>query len=193
MSIAIKIIIAAAVVIILPIAWYLVSPLFRVIERDEASPLGEAPFTREQEQQPVVRDRMDSMDVQTRAEFERQVMESSKDVKEMAESMPPAARLVAQGEFKPRAHDVAGRALLIEKGGQEILRFEDFETINGPDLRIYLASDLGVDDAVELGPIRATRGSVNYELPAGTDVTRYNKVLVWCYTFSILFSYAELK
>lgn len=190
MSVAAKIIIAAAV-IILPIAWYLISPIFRVIEQEEASPLGDDISSRSSPL--MVKDRMDSMDAAAKAEFERQVIEAAKNVKAMAESAPPAARLAAQGEFKPRAHDVAGRALLIEKDSQKILRFEDFETINGPDLRIYLSSELGVEDAVELGPIRATRGSVNYELPAGTDTAKHNKVLVWCYTFSILFSYAELK
>ena len=191
MSVAAKIIIAAAVIIVLPVGWYLISPIFRVIEREEASPLISAPGS--ESQSPVIKDRMDSMDAVARVDFERQVMEAAKNVKAMTEAVPAAARIAGQGEFKPRAHDVSGRALLIEKDGQKILRFEDFETINGPNLRIYLSSELGVGDAVELGPIRATRGNVNYELPAGTDTTRYNKVLVWCYAFSVLFSYAELK
>lgn len=184
----IKIAVIIGLVVIATIAWYLISPIFNVIEVQEASPLALP-----QQPAPVVKDAMDTMDAATKAEFERQVMEASKEVKIAEEPMPTQPRLVAQGDFHPRAHDVAGKALLIEKDGQKILRFENFETINGPDLRIYLASDLGIEDAVGLGPIRATEGSVNYGLPVGTDIAKYNKVLVWCYAFSILFSYAELK
>lgn len=183
-----KILIIAAAVIVIAIAWYFISPIFRVIEVREASPLA-----RPQQQARAVKDAMDTMDAATKAEFERLVMEASEEVKMTEEMMPSAARLAATGDFHPRAHDVVGRALLIEKDGQEILRFEDFETINGPDLRIYLSSELGVEDAVALGAIRATRGNVNYEVPPGTDTAKYNKVLIWCYAFSILFSYAELK
>ena len=103
------------------------------------------------------------------------------------------ARLVAEGQFMPRYHEVEGQALLIEDGDKKIVRFENFKTINGPDLRIYLSSDLNNRDIVDLGAIRATTGNVNYELPSGVDTKKYNKVLVWCRAFRVLFSYAELK
>jgi len=64
--------------------------------------------------------------------------------------------------------------------------------VNGPDLKIYLGSELGKNDYIDLGPILATKGSVNYELPDGIDTTKYSKVLVWCEAFGVLFSYAEL-
>ncbi len=111
----------------------------------------------------------------------------------MEEVMPSGPKITAQGSFMARAHEVAGRALLIEADATRTLRFEDFETINGPNLHIYLASDLSSDDFVDLGPIRATKGNVNYELSSDIDTSRYNKVLVWCVPFGVLFSYAELK
>ena len=89
-------------------------------------------------------------------------------------------------------HEVEGKAILIETDGEKILRFEDFDTINGPDLRIYLSSDLGDDDFVELGKIKATKGNVNYEVPGDVDISKYKYVLVWCKPFKVLFSYAEL-
>jgi hypothetical protein len=133
------------------------------------------------------------MDAETKAQFERAVEEMRDVVKEAAETMPATPRLLTQGDFHPRAHEVTGRALLIEAGGKRIVRFEDFETINGPDLRIYLSADLGADDIIDLGAIRATKGNVNYELPPGTDTTKYKNVLVWCRAFRVLFSYAELQ
>ncbi len=166
-------------VIGIPFAWYTISPIFRVLEKDEASPL-------------VVKDAMDSMDAKTKAEFEKQVEAMKDKIMVMDDSMP-SANIVAKGEFIARAHDVKGRALLIEKDGKKIVRFEDFETINGPDLRIYLSSDLSNDDFVELSKIKATKGNVNYEVPEGIDTAKYDKVLVWCKAFGVLFSYAVLS
>lgn len=111
---------------------------------------------------------------------------------EMQEEMVSGG-IISQGEFKPRAHGVEGKALLIEADEKKFIRFEDFETINGPNLHIYLSSELGNDDFIDLGEIKATKGDVNYEIPIGTDTEKYNKVLVWCKPFKVLFSYAELS
>ena len=46
---------------------------------------------------------------------------------------------------------------------------------------------------IDLGIIKATKGNVNYEIPQDIDTTKYNKVLVWCKPFKVLFSYAELR
>lgn len=107
--------------------------------------------------------------------------------------MPKEPRIIAEGGFISRAHEAAGRAILIEHDGKKTLRFENFETINGPNLHIYLSSNLEGDDYVDLGKLKATQGNVNYEVPAKVDTEKYTKVLVWCVPFSVLFSYADLK
>ena len=108
---------------------------------------------------------------------------------------PPSGdtNIFRKGAFVPRAHDVAGQAILLTSENKSYIRFENFDTINGPDLHIYLSTDLGATDYVDLGKIRATQGNVNYEIPAGTDTMRYSKVLVWCVPFKVLFSFAELQ
>lgn len=93
----------------------------------------------------------------------------------------------------PSAHDVQGKVLVVDVEGKKYIRFENFKTINGPDLRIYLSSSLNVDDSIDLGAIKATEGEVNYELPNNVDLQKYNNVLVWCRAFKVLFSYAQLK
>ncbi len=95
--------------------------------------------------------------------------------------------------FVPSAHEVSGRVAIYEINNQKILRFEDFNTVNGPDLFIYLATDATATDFVNLGEIKATKGNVNYDLPVGVDLNKYDTVLVWCKQFKVLFSYAELK
>ena len=167
------------VVILAIIGWYFISPAFSTIEVNEESPL-------------IINDDLDSMTKEEKQEFEAAVEEMQDDVIEGGDDMPSEAQLISEGLFMPRAHEVEGSALLIEDNGKNILRFEDFETINGPNLHIYLSSDLGDDDFIDLGEIKATKGSVNYDIPEGVDLDKYNKVLVWCVPFKVLFSYADL-
>jgi|TARA_B100001971_G_C18148997_1_gene514736 hypothetical protein len=104
------------------------------------------------------------------------------------------AKIISEGAFVESAHHVNGKALIIEEeDGSKILRFEDFDTINGPNLHIYLSNSLGNDDFIDLGNIRATKGNVNYDVPQGTDLEKYDKVLVWCVPFGVLFSYSDLE
>lgn len=100
--------------------------------------------------------------------------------------------IVSRAVMVAGAHDVSGEALIVKSGNETFLRFENLKTINGPDLHIYLSAGLGVDDAVDLGAIRATEGSVNYLIPAGTDLSKYKNALIWCRPFRVLFSYAQL-
>jgi hypothetical protein len=180
-------------IVVIVVAWYLLSPLWRNMLLDEASPLSGVQENLDINK-PIVKDNLDTMDISTRAEFDSQVEEMNrKAMPEVVEEMPSQARIIAEGEFKPRAHEIEGRALLIEKDGIKTLRFENFETINGPNLHIYLGSDLSDNDFVDLGKIRATSGNVNYEVDSSVDTTKYNKVLVWCVPFGVLFSYADLE
>ncbi len=112
-------------------------------------------------------------------------------VKHANETMPEG-KIIAEGVLQAGAHDVKGKVLIIEQDGKRYLRFEDLDTVNGPDLRIYLSSDKSASDYVDLGAIRATKGSVNYELPPGVELSKYNKVLIWCRAFRVLFSFAAL-
>lgn len=179
-----KFIWALVAVVVLSVAYYLISPLWRVVERDDLSPVVSAP---------LVNDKFEAMPAKEKAEMQTAIDAMPQEEPAKVEPMPVAPRVISEAPFIARAHDVQGKALLIETKGGKILRFQDFDTINGPDLRIYLASSLGVDDSVDLGPIQGTKGNINYEVSKEVDTSRYNKVLVWCRQFSVLFSYAELK
>ncbi|MBI4095081.1 MAG: DM13 domain-containing protein [Candidatus Liptonbacteria bacterium] len=179
------------IIIALGIGAYVIFILNSGGELDEPSPLGTpAPSVPEAVH---IKDALDTMSEAKMKEFMDAVAAAQDVVMEKMEKMPPGVELVAQGDFMRRFHSVAGRALLIRDGGGEIVRFEDFLTDNGPRLHIYLSADLGADDFIDLGQIKATKGNVNYALPADTDTGKYRYVLVWCKPFSVLFSYAELK
>lgn len=181
----------------LGIAYWLISPLWRNVKLNEelphrsASPqnTGGASSTH-----PMIKDNMGSMDEQTKKDF-MQAVEKMKDKTMTTQDPMPSSNqpvIIAQAAMVARAHAVEGRALLMQAGDQKVLRFEDLKTINGPDLRIYLSAGLNNDDSVDLGPIRATEGNVNYAIPPGTDTHTYRNALIWCRAFGVLFSYAEL-
>ena len=90
-------------------------------------------------------------------------------------------------------HDVSGDAKVLRVDDTSYLRFENFAAANGPDLHVYLATDDGATEFVDLGLLKANNGNQNYEIPEGTDLEKYNKVLVWCQMFSVLFGSAELQ
>jgi len=90
-------------------------------------------------------------------------------------------------------HNAQGTAYTITtEDGSELLRLENFESTNGPDLHVYLSTEDNASDFVDLGNLKANKGNQNYDIPVGTDLQKYNKVLIWCKTFSVLFGSAEL-
>ncbi len=108
--------------------------------------------------------------------------------------------VVAEGDFRPLAHDARGTALVIEAAdGNSYLRFEDFEVENGPDLKVYLsraeADALEIeldDDIVDLGDLKGNIGNQNYLVPRSVDLAEYRSVVVWCRRFSVGFAVAPL-
>lgn len=114
---------------------------------------------------------------------------------------PEVPREFAPGRISVVEHTTSGQATVTEfPDGRRVLRFEDFETSNGPDLRVYLSAgssdaafgkDYG-EDFVELGRLKGPPGNQNYELPAGTGRSRYRNAVVWCDRFSVGFGVATL-
>jgi len=91
-------------------------------------------------------------------------------------------------------HDAEGVAKVISlEDGSNVLRLENFRSTNGPDLYVYLATDEKATDFVSLGRLKANNGNQNYNIPEGTDLSKYDSVLIWCKQFSVLFGNAELK
>ena len=91
-------------------------------------------------------------------------------------------------------HDAQGTAKTIPlENGNSVLRLEDFKSTNGPDLYVYLATDDRASEFVNLGSLKANNGNQNYDIPADTDLTKYDNVLIWCQAFGVLFGSADLS
>ncbi|MDQ3883960.1 MAG: DM13 domain-containing protein, partial [Thermoproteota archaeon] len=41
--------------------------------------------------------------------------------------------------------------------------------------------------------LKGNIGNQNYDIPEGTDLSRYDTVLIWCKAFSVLFGGAKLE
>jgi hypothetical protein len=118
---------------------------------------------------------------------------------EAAAAAPP--KVEAEGRFHGVAHRGEGKAQVSRLAdGRRVLRFTEFETSNGPDLRVYLvAADDAADsdtvkqsEHVELSALKGNVGEQNYELPADVDLGKYRAVTIWCKRFGVNFATAPL-
>jgi len=97
------------------------------------------------------------------------------------------------------AGDQARGDVTIEKvGAKKYLVFKNFTSNNGPDVHVYFSKTIG-NHAVppteykDLGLLKYTSGTFNYELLMEPDVANYKYVLIWCAQYRIQFGYTELK
>jgi Electron transfer DM13 len=91
-------------------------------------------------------------------------------------------------------HNAEGQVKIIKlSDGGNFLRLEDFRSTNGPDLYVYLSTDKSNSDFVNLGRLKGNVGDQNYKILEGTDLSKYDTVLIWCQAFSVLFGSAELE
>jgi hypothetical protein len=102
--------------------------------------------------------------------------------------------LLGAGQFVGLAgHSGTGDAGIFENpDGSLVLRFENFDIENGPDLEVYLVPGPDqvslVDGSIPLGALEGNIGDQTYELPPGTELApgAYT-ALVWCEAFSVEF------
>ena len=84
----------------------------------------------------------------------------------------------------------------------DALRLEpDFEVGPGPKYHVYLVPMAEVTPSspvadtmfVDLGRLRAFRGSQVFSIPKGVDLGAYKSVVIWCERFGVLISPAKLE
>jgi hypothetical protein len=103
---------------------------------------------------------------------------------------------LAAGTFRGLAgHEGTGDAALYRlPDGSNLVRLENLDLQNGPDLVVYLVPRPGqteLDGAVSLGDLKGNKGNQNYPVPADVDPTQFGGVLVWCRAFSVEFAGAS--
>jgi hypothetical protein len=115
----------------------------------------------------------------------------------------PASRTVlARGEFthaNPSDPIHYGKGKLTFYDGLLYLE-PDFEVGPGPKFHVYLVPEAEVLPStnvaktmfVDLGRLKAFKGSQNFPVPAGIDARKFGSVVIWCEQFEVLISPAKL-
>jgi Electron transfer DM13 len=187
-------VVIASLAVALPLGWYLGSPLFiRTALVEPAPVVVGGPTSSEAPEESI-----DASSPPASPSPEQHPAASPTTVPPSSPSQPPQSLQMFQGRFvgADDFHFARGRARLIETApGSWVLRIEDFSVRNGPDLYVYLSPRAGgyARGAVEVGTLKATDGSFNYRLPAGTDVDAVRSVVIWCKAFSVEFGAARLN
>ena len=190
-------VLAIALGVGIPAGWYTISPLFERETVCEASPIAGAGAGSEKCEGVAVAagGTTSAATATTRSGTATTAATVMPEVTRGATEAPQfQPRVASQGEFAGADdfHFGRGQALLIETApGQYTLRFENFSVRNGPDLVVYLSTDPnGSDDGLLLGDLKGTDGAFNYEVPTGSDISRYKSAVVWCRQFAVLFATA---
>jgi hypothetical protein len=212
----VKIGVIAAVVIIVGVgAYYLASPLFISTEVDEPLPTSAVEseayqkfvsMNEEEKMQAAKKMSSEERDriMATAATVNNSINESMNQVQLQKPAQNTAAttttvtNALRSGSFVGASdgiHNAEGIAKVIplQDGTSSILRLENLRVTNGPDLYVYLATDKSASDFANVGKLKANNGNQNYDISAGTDLTKYDTVLIWRRPFSVLFGSAELR
>lgn len=159
-----KVLLGLVAIAVLVIGWWLDSPLFLNETVDEGLP----PVTESMESTP----------------------DSDATVPEAPSSNPTFVGQFMDGE---KNYETTGNILTVEAEDGTYLRFEDFETTNGPDLFVYLVEPgAETDTGIRLGALKGNIGSQNYQVRDQVDLNRHSTVVIWCRTFDADFGVGTL-
>lgn len=174
---------------VIAIGWWLAAPLFFDKEVNEEFPMSASA---------VIPDDMTAEEV----EAEMEEAADQPDV-EATEDMPDesAPMALSTGEFTDADdfHQGSGTATVYElEDGSHVLRLEDLEVTNGPDLHVLLVphgdpqSGDDIEGYVDLGSLKGNLGDQNYDIPADIDVSEFGSVMIYCKPFHVIFTTASL-
>ncbi len=203
-----KLLIAAAILAIpaLAVAWWLGSPLFLDTEVDEEFPMAagaEIPddMTIEEVEATMVEAAAQPDTITTEPMPDKEGEEEATETTVPAPTGPVVLR-TATFAGADDSHQGSGTATIYElEDGSRVLRFEDFEVTNGPDLHVILTpatevsgrEDVTAAGYIDLGSLKGNIGSQNYEIPDDVDLDEYGTVVIYCVPFHVVFATATLN
>ncbi len=133
-------------------------------------------------------------------QFVRQTLVEELPARSLASSPGTTAeplKTIASGELVriSLADYGTGTVRIVKVGDAVVLRFDNVDIAGAPDTYVYLSdrTDGAPGRFTDLGRLKATNGSFNYPIPAGTDLANVRSVVVWCRQFSVTITYAALR
>ncbi|GAB2584638.1 DM13 domain-containing protein [Kribbella endophytica] len=130
---------------------------------------------------------------------------SSKAPPTISVERPSTPVVLHKGKLISHEHETSGTVSIVRlPDGSRVLRLEDLDTSDGPDLEVWLSDAKVVegkagwhvfDDgkARSLGQLKGNKGSQNYVIPSEVDLEDFSSVSIWCNRFNVSFGAAELK
>ncbi len=109
------------------------------------------------------------------------------------------SNIVKKGSFTGYAHETKGTAEVVNDAGTFYLQLKDFQTSNGPDVRVYLVKDRDASKGtnagkfIDLGSIKGNIGNQKYRFPVGTTPYQVQSIAIWCARFNVGFGGATLS
>ena len=88
---------------------------------------------------------------------------------------------------------VSGQAQIYLENNKYVLKLTDFQTSNGPDLKVYLSKDAAPSGFISLGDLKSTNGNQVYDIPGTPDFTQYRYVLIHCEKYNHRYGSAQLN
>jgi hypothetical protein len=120
-----------------------------------------------------------------------------------AKQLSAPAKLLT-GTLISHEHGTSGTVTVLRLAdGSRVLRLENLDTSDGPDLKVWL-SDAAVvpgragwhvfDDGryLNLGSLKGNHGNQNYPIPADAKLENFRSVVIWCDRFNVSFGAATL-
>ena len=114
----------------------------------------------------------------------------------------PIALLEGSFEGADRSHQGSGSVTVYElEDGSWVLRFEDLDVTNGPDLHVIVSpvadpqsrDDVAAAGYIDLGSLKGNRGDQNYEIPLDFDLSAAASIVIYCKPFHVIFATAQLS
>jgi hypothetical protein len=107
---------------------------------------------------------------------------------------PSTTSTIATGNFRSAPGERAdGTVHLIKVDGTYYVRFEaDTDIGASPDPIVTFGNGDRADVSINLGSLKGTKGSQNYEVPASIDTSKYSQVIIYCRAFHVPIGYADL-
>lgn len=141
----------------------------------------------------------------TAAEVEAAMVEAEDDNSSVSADMPevdPIKLLSGTFQGADSLHQGSGAVgVYLLDDGSRILRFDDLDVTNGPDLHVILTpvgsaegrADVMTSGYVDLGGLKGNRGNQNYDIPPGVDLSSGDwTVVIYCQPFHVVFATAQL-
>ncbi len=112
-----------------------------------------------------------------------------------ARAKPRRNVVVLAGAVVPRSHSASGRARVVKlaSGERKLTLSDGFRIDPGPKVVVYLATDATGKTYKRLGDLKGSKGTQQYKIAAGTNLSRYDTVVFWCVPFSVSLASADLR